>query len=286
MSKLILNPKTSTLVSDYLTNPGQAIGLVGEEWLEKDRIAEYIAEKLLEIPEGTLTSYPYYLNVNSDLGSSVTIEDIRGISEFIMLKVPKNTNISRVVLINRAGKMTIEAQNALLKSLEEPPLDTLFILTAETNNSLLPTIISRLHIIKVYKPVKKELVEYYTQAGYSDEDIKQAILISGGLPGLMEELLTNPDNPIATAATTARKLLSSSTFERLSSIDQLSKDKVQLKNVLFVIKQMARIGVTSDNPKSAERWKKILSATTDSEIKLSSNAQVKLLLTNYMLTIA
>lgn len=286
MTKLILNAKTKTYISDYLSSPGQAIVLIGEKWLAKDRIASYIAEKVLEIPKDSLKKYPYYLSANSDLTSSITIEDIRVINDFLMLKVPKQTFISRVVVINRADRMTLEAQNALLKNLEEPPIDTLFILTAETKTALLPTIISRLHIIKVDKPSKADLSNYFIEEGYQKDAIDQALLISDGLPALMEELLTEPDNPIATAATTARKLLSSSTFERLSSIDQLSKDKMQLKNVLFVIKQMSKIGLNSDNPKSAERWKKILKATTESEEKLSTNAQTKLVLTNYMLSIS
>jgi hypothetical protein len=286
MTKLILNPKTLSFIEDYLSSPGQAIGLIGEKWLDKQSIAEYISEELLKIEPGSLATYPYYINAGADQTSSVTIEDIRQINEFLMLKVPLKTEISRIAIIARAERMTLEAQNALLKNLEEPPKGTIFILTAETNSSLLPTIVSRLHIIKINKPASNELSAYYLEQGYKQQDINQALLISDGLPGLLKILLSEPDNPIATAAIAARRLLSSSSFERLAAIDQLSKDKLQLKNILFVIKQMSKIGVSSENPTSAKRWEKILSATTDTEDKLSVNAQTKLALTNYMLSIS
>ncbi|MDT8379213.1 MAG: DNA polymerase III subunit delta' [Desulfotignum sp.] len=49
----------------------------------------------------------------------------------------------RMVLITDAGQMNIQAQNALLKELEEPPENTFFILMARERSALLPTILSR-----------------------------------------------------------------------------------------------------------------------------------------------
>ncbi len=201
------------------------------------------------------------------------------------MKVPNDKAINRLVIINRAERLTLEAQNALLKSLEEPPLKTVFILTSESTNSLLPTIISRLNLINVHKPLPSDLIKHYQELGYQKADINQALLIADGLPGLMDQLIINQDNPITEALTIARSLLSSTTFERLSSINDLSKDKRQLKSVLFVIKQMARIGVKSDDQASANRWRRILAATLESEQKLSSNVQLKLLLTDYVLNL-
>ncbi len=58
----------------------------------------------------------------------------------------------RIYLLSDFDRSSIEAQNAFLKLLEEPAEKTLFILTAKSAYSLLPTIISRSHIIRLDRP--------------------------------------------------------------------------------------------------------------------------------------
>jgi len=66
----------------------------------------------------------------------------------------------RMVLILTADLMNIQAQNALLKMLEEPPEKTFFILIATKISFLLPTIISRCRVIR-FKPLTDKLIEQY-----------------------------------------------------------------------------------------------------------------------------
>lgn len=63
----------------------------------------------------------------------------------------------KVVLINEADKLTLPAQHALLKTLEEPPEKSIIILTALNKETLLPTIISRCQIIQL--AVKKSFLD-------------------------------------------------------------------------------------------------------------------------------
>jgi len=63
----------------------------------------------------------------------------------------------RFVIIYQADKMTIDASNALLKILEEPPEGTIFVLTAIDKSALLNTITSRCQILK-FKPVSKNII--------------------------------------------------------------------------------------------------------------------------------
>ncbi|MHB1864663.1 MAG: hypothetical protein ACYCPS_00650 [Candidatus Saccharimonadales bacterium] len=280
-----VNSSTLSQINDYLKKPGQSVSLVGAKWLNKSQLANYLAASLLEINIDQLNSYPYLLRIAELSSPIIGIDEIRQTIEFLILKVPNKKLINRVVIIERADRLTLEAQNALLKNLEEPPSGTVFILTYESVSSLLPTITSRLHSIKVYKPSSKELTAYYKQQGYSQSEITQALLISDRLPGVMDQVLTGGDSDISDALPIARKLLSSTTFERLSLVNSLSKDKPILINVLFVIKQMAKIGIRSKDPKNANKWRKILLATIDSERKLGYNVQTKLLLTDYILNL-
>lgn len=75
------------------------------------------------------------------------IDDIKSVQKKIFLKPLKGE--WKAVIIKDADLLTQEAQNAMLKILEEPPTGTLFILTAATDAAFLPTILSRCTIIKL-----------------------------------------------------------------------------------------------------------------------------------------
>ena len=78
---------------------------------------------------------------------SIKINDIKKISSFLQLKTIEG--IYRIILINHADKMTTEAQNALLKILEEPYGNSLIILLSEAFDAFLPTVLSRVQIIRL-----------------------------------------------------------------------------------------------------------------------------------------
>lgn len=79
--------------------------------------------------------------------ASIGIEDIKQMQKKIFLKPIKSE--SKVIIIDEAELLTVEAQNALLKILEEPPAHTLIILSTNTKETLLPTILSRCQIIQL-----------------------------------------------------------------------------------------------------------------------------------------
>lgn len=82
---------------------------------------------------------------------SIGIQKVRDLEKFLILK-PYEGNF-KVVLICEAEKLTVEAQEALLKTLEEPPESGKIILCAADRDYLLPTVISRcLHLPVHFKP--------------------------------------------------------------------------------------------------------------------------------------
>jgi len=74
-------------------------------------------------------------------GQFVKIGQVREITDMLGL-VPREAH-RRVVIVRQADRMNIEAANAFLKTLEEPPLDTLIVLTANEGHGLPETIVSR-----------------------------------------------------------------------------------------------------------------------------------------------
>jgi DNA polymerase-3 subunit delta' len=85
----------------------------------------------------------------------ISISQIREIGS--LLSTRPNEAAKRMVLILSADKMNIQAQNALLKVLEEPPGNTFFILAATGISSLLPTILSRCRQFRFFPPSTHEI---------------------------------------------------------------------------------------------------------------------------------
>lgn len=102
------------------------------------------------------------------------MKQAKQIIEFFSLK-PYSAK-GRVVILEDAGKLTTEAQNALLKTLEEPPEEAIIILGADTDANFLPTILSRCEIVtlkqdtdlvgrepKTYEVYTKDIEELLSQ---------------------------------------------------------------------------------------------------------------------------
>lgn len=85
-------------------------------------------------------------------GNQIKIEQIREVLKFLSLR---SLGRARVVLIDQAHLMNPQAANALLKSLEEPPQDTHFILISQQPTSLLATIRSRTQLVR-FKPLSHD----------------------------------------------------------------------------------------------------------------------------------
>lgn len=78
---------------------------------------------------------------------SVGIEDIKQLQKKLFLKPLRGK--TKAIVIKKGESLTTEAQNALLKVLEEPPIHTIIILTGKSKDAFLPTIQSRSYIIEL-----------------------------------------------------------------------------------------------------------------------------------------
>ena len=99
-------------------------------------------EKAQQLSHDPLLPAPDTLIINSD--TSIGIEEVRQISRFLTRK-PMFKN-QKIVFLPQAERLTLEAQNAFLKTLEEPPNHSLIILATIETGALLPTILSRCQI--------------------------------------------------------------------------------------------------------------------------------------------
>ena len=286
MSNLLLHDVTKQSIERYLAKPTHALLLAAPEGSGKETLALALAAKLLKSQADKLREHQLVKVILPEKDkASISIEAVRELQHFTKLKLPGN-DAKRVIIIPNAGSMTAEAQNALLKLLEEPPTRTYFILTAHSPQQLLATIRSRLQAIDVRRPGRAASLQHFTTHGFSDKDVQQAYLMSGGLIGLMSALLSDTDHPLKQSVETARHLLKSTQFERLAKVDELAKQKAETLQILFILRQMssAAIGQAKDN-QTAKRWKTVLQASYDAESALADNASAKLTLAGFMLAL-
>lgn len=283
MNGHILNSLAQQRLEDFLKAPVHGLMLVGPTGSGKRTLALGVAEQVLDLQGGNFASHPYALLVESLEGKAIGIESVRKLEQFMALKVPGSRPYDRVVVIENAHLMTLEAQNALLKMLEEPPEGTVLILTANHEQTVLPTIRSRVRSIPLGRPERETLEKHFAGQGFDAQAIKQAYNISGGLPGLMSALLNESDHPLLQATEYARKLLSQTSFERLATVDELAKQRTLAVDITVILQQMAHLSLQSASGPAARKWHRVLTASYEASEALASSAQPKLALTKLML---
>lgn len=103
-------------------------------------------------------------------GKTYTIEDVREqLLETVDLKPFQYEK--KIYIIEKADTLNIQSQNALLKTLEEPPAHAVFLLLAERAEAFLPTILSRVVVMKIRPLSAETIADYLMQAGHLAEEI-------------------------------------------------------------------------------------------------------------------
>lgn len=122
--------------------------------------------------------------VNSDKPSGKSIIPVDDIREVVRICGEHTYEGGcRVVQIERADKMNPNAQNALLKTLEEPIAGTIFLLMTDSPSLLLPTIISRCRQLQLHGWTDDYIGQVLTAHGVGPERRKQALRVCGGSIG-------------------------------------------------------------------------------------------------------
>ena len=125
----------------------QSILFIGSDVeVRNNKLDTWVAE------QGIVGSDVYRISNND----SVKISQIRSLTSYLYKKPLSSTH--RVAVVYEAEKLTIPAQNAFLKLLEEPPKTAYILLGARNKLALLPTIVSRCLVINI--PITKHELKY------------------------------------------------------------------------------------------------------------------------------
>lgn len=166
-------------------------GLFGDEpsdqTLESD-INSPIAQRMITGSHGDLlVIQPEFDEKKKTSIDTIFVEQVRRVVEF-MHQTPSESDW-RVVIVDPADAMNVNAANALLKVLEEPPRQALLILISHQPGRLLPTISSRCRRFVLRAPNDTAVTKIFNrqQQAIGDEEHKALMHLANGAPGLALE---------------------------------------------------------------------------------------------------
>lgn len=167
-------------------------------------------------------------------GGTLKVDQIREVQRSLSLK-PYQSKY-RVALFLRFQEANDNAANALLKTLEEAPAHAILLLTADTPEQLLPTIISRCEILRLRPLPIEAVVSDLIYRGVDEERARLLAHISGGRPGYARRLvddvtlLEKRDERL----NDLQALLPAPRVEKFSYADKLSKDKDAMRQAITI----------------------------------------------------
>lgn len=290
MHNLLLHPHTERKLNDAINRRVHALLIVAPEGSGKRCMLQALAAEILGTVPDKLQNEARFFGIYPET-TSVSIEQIRAIQHFLTLKTTGRGDIRRVIAIESADTMSREAQNALLKTLEEPPTDTMIIMGVSQAEAILPTIYSRVQTISVTPPTKHQAVEYFKTSDTTQEQIERLYDISGGAMGLLTSLVReDTSTTLVNSIDLAKKLLAMSQFERLTYVDELSKQKEETTLLLLAFKRIFSAALLqtaqgSLGSRAVSAWHARLAVVVAAEEKMQHKANAKLLLTDIFMAL-
>ena len=235
-----------------------AVLIEGEKGTGKRELAIWLAKALLcksakrpcgscaicrKIEDGNHPDVEIY--DGSGFARSFHIESIREIKNSLWLA--PNESEQKVYILLEIQNMTAEAQNALLKSLEEPPEHARFIMTCDNRRSLLDTIISRATVYTLEPPTREECERELEKRFHeiSSEEARLAAIAFGGNFGAASDAIGGGKTEIINlAAKTPELLRKGNTYELAAKLAALAAERTALLEYFELLGNIAgRCGI-------------------------------------------
>ena len=219
---------------------------------------------------------PDFLEIEPD-GNNVKIEQIREMQR----KIAEQPIISekKVYIINEADTMTREAQNCLLKTLEEPPEFANIILIGANEANFLSTIKSRCTIIK-FNNIPDEEIKKYLEQKYELENVpKSIILASSGSIGKAEIIKDKQElySAVDEVINNIEKMDLIDTLKKADIIYKLQEDKNEILEYINI--------VLFKKAKQNTKYLNCINIVEDAKKRLKANSNYNMTIDNMIMTI-
>lgn len=186
MTKLVINDHTKSQIDKIVLNMPQSTLVSGPVGIGLTSIVKYIADLKNTVPIVILPEKDEKIDLEKGI---ISVDIIRRLYDEVSTKTD-----DRLIVIDYTEKMTTQAQNAFLKLLEEPSDGVFFVLLSHTNDSILPTIMSRVSLINVQPVTTQQSEDLLDELNVNDQKIrKQILFLADGLPAEITRLVNNPD---------------------------------------------------------------------------------------------
>lgn len=163
--------------------------IVGRDGIGKSILADIFVSKILNKEVGKEhVDAIHYRNKRASMG----VSEVREIIEEVNKRPYEGDK--KVIIIYDSEKLTAQAQNALLKTIEEPPNGVYILLLTTNLEIILDTIKSRCQIYKLTPLNKEEMIELIkSKHEVSEEELLSLLAYSEGIPGRAERFLKDPE---------------------------------------------------------------------------------------------
>ncbi len=248
VSTPVLSIKDREVVARFVKQPPHALIITTEYGIDSWSVAQKIAQVA---PSDILTLEPI------SPSRTIAVEQIRS----LLASLRTHATRRRVVIIRPAEAMTETAQNALLKTLEEPNANTHFLLLTENETQLHSTIRSRCQLLQLHKTSAKQDADLLAKKSLSDSEKQQILFLAAGRPLLIQQLADNPKlfDDYKTLAVDAKQLIAShNDYQSLLILNRYLGDRQKALQLTEVIINMLRFqaysrGITNSLTNTLER---------------------------------
>lgn len=185
MPNVYIHPHTKQRLDILVHDLPQSVVFTGPEGIGLSRSVSYVAELIQSKPIYVLPEKDDKIDIEKGV---ITIDLIRKL--YVITKTIETG--ARLIVIDYAERMGIQAQNAFLKLLEEPGANTHFILLTHIASKLLPTVRSRVQIIEI-NPITAVQSEMLLDELKVNDTTRRAqlLFIAAGLPAQLTVLATD-----------------------------------------------------------------------------------------------
>jgi DNA polymerase III delta prime subunit len=254
----------------------QSLVFTGPEGVGLSAAAVYVANQLKSSPIFVLPEKDEKVDIEKGV---ITIDVIRRL--YAQTKtIETNT---RLIVIDYAERMGIQAQNAFLKLLEEPGANTHFILLTHRASSLLPTIQSRVQTVTITPITVAQSEELLTELKVTDQTQRtQLLFIASGLPAQLS-LLARDEKAFQERAQLireARTFLQGTLYDRLKIALAFKDDRQKALTLLMDAMKLIQGSLkTGQDPQQVQKIAALLKAHE----RIEANGNVRLQLASVRL---
>ena len=210
-------------------------------------------------------------------GNNVKIEQIREMQRKIVEQPIISTK--KVYIIDDADTMTREAQNCLLKTLEEPPEFANIILIGSNEASFLSTIKSRCTIIK-FNPIPDEQIKKYIKEKYDLPEISESIILAASGSIGRTEILKDKQELFSSIDNVINNIEKMDLIDTLKNSDIIYKSQEDKQDILEYINI-----ILFKKAKQNQKYLNCINIVEDTKKRLKANSNYNMTIDNMIMTI-